>query len=209
MNYLVPLLVMVGFTGCGVDTASSGVPSSIDIVVEDVVTSDSNETNTTQDVVVSDTNDTTTTNTDTTTDEDREPIFESSGAVYDENACNSSWATAPILQDNNENDDRETSDDANGIAVMSYYTETGYVENSNVIVYYKTITGETGNLAFRKNGYFDNSQFRIEYDPVWITEPNNTIYVETPKLDNELKTCYKIIINSDDISNTEQKVYRY
>ena len=202
MKFLFGIFVLLNFIGCGVDTDSSGVPASIS-----VPTTDTNTTTTT-----TDTNTTTTTTTDTnttTTTDDKEPVFESDGAVYDENACKSSYSTAIPLQDDNENDDRESSDDVNGLAVMSYYTETGFTEGSNVIVYFKSVTGTAGSTAFRKNGYFDNSQFRIEYDPIWIDEPNNTIYVETPKLDNELKTCYKVIINSDDISNTEQKVYRY
>jgi len=202
MKFLISFLILLIFVGCGVDTNSSGQPSSV--TIETVPT----ETNTTQEITTIETNTTVITD-DTDSKEDQDPIFESDGAVYDENACKSSWSTANPLQDHNENDDRETSDDTNGLAVMSYYTETGYIDGSNVIVYFKQVSGTVGSTAFRKNGYFDNSQFRIEYDPIWKDEINNTIYVETPKLDNELKTCYKVIINSDDISNTEQKVYRY
>ena len=207
---------MVVFVGCGVETDSSGTPTSTtpvvvddnngtDIVDDNNVTDvvdDNNVTDIVDDdpVVVPDDGDT----------EDPESVFDTTGAVYDANACLNAYATASLLSDHNENDDDASSDDLNGIAVLSYYTETGNIEDSLVTVYYKKITGVAGDPAYRKNGYFDNSNFNIEYDLVWLTEPNNTIYVKTPKLDNELNSCYKIVLNSNIGSSlSETKVFRY
>ena len=218
MKYLFFLLVLFALAGCGVETDSSGTPTNV-IVVEDP-TEDPVEDPTedpiedpiedpTEDPVEDPTEDPVE---DPIEDPDTEKVsvFDSTGASYDENACNPSYATASLLKDHNENDDGITSDDLNGISVWSIYTETGNIENSLVTLYYKNITGETNDPDFRKNGYFDNSRFNIEYDLVWLTEPNNTIYVKTPKLDNDLESCLKIVLNSDDGSLlSEEKVFRY
>jgi hypothetical protein len=140
-----------------------------------------------------------------------DPLFDPDGAEVDLDACRSSYATAVPLQDSNEQNDREASDDANGLAIMSLYTETGNIEDSNIIVYYKTITNKSGlrEQAYRKNLYGDNARFRIEYDIVWVSEPNNVLYVEVPKLTAELKRCFKVTIDSEDGSSIiPTKVYR-
>ncbi|MEA2100102.1 MAG: hypothetical protein U9P72_08230, partial [Campylobacterota bacterium] len=114
MKFLFALFILLGLVACGVDTDSSGVPSDVPVTPDpdepepDEPDSDEPE----PDEPEPDKPDP-----DEPEPDDPEPIFESDGAVYDENACKSSWATAIPLQDHNENDDRESSDDANGIAV--------------------------------------------------------------------------------------------
>ena len=222
MKYLFCLFFLLSLSACGVETGSGTTAqgSSIDTTGGDSNTSTGGDSNAStggdsNSSTGGDSNTSTGGDSNTSTGGDsgtiEDPVFDIVDAVYDADACKSAYATAIPLQDHNENNDRETSDDVNGLAVMSFYTETGKIENSNVIVFYKTLASGSvvGDTAFRKNMYGDNSQFRIEYDLVWVTEPNNTLYVETPKLDNELKSCFRVTLNSGVGSSIlEQKVYR-
>lgn len=205
-------LLMLGLCSCGVTTSSSDVVVKTTEPVVDTPDPDVNTTVPDVNSTVPDINTTIPDNNDTVDQVIEDPVFDpSGGAEVDLDACKSSYATAVPLQDHNENDDRESSDDDNGLAVMSFYTETGIVENSNVIAFYKTITQKSllKETAFRENLYGDNSRFRVEYDLVWTSEPNNIIYIQVPKMERQLKSCFRMTINSQNgASIVPQKVYR-
>ena len=208
MKFVYFIFIMFNFIGCGVNTDSSGVPSSISDVKED--TNDTTQTedtnNTAQVIDNTDTNDTTQTE-DTT---EKDPIFESDGAIYDENACKITSSTV-VLSDHNQDNPIQTTDFENGISIYSQYYITGNIADSLVTLYYPVITAD---IAFKDDklasGYYNGAEITLVYDVAWKDEPNNTIYMEIPKLDNKLKTCYKVILNGDDIDlDLAQKVYRY
>ena len=215
MKFLWIITLIFVLLGCGVDTSSSqGIGTRTDINTS-TDTNTSIDTNTSTDTNTSvDTNTSTGTDGGTGTGTDTgtvvtDPIFDTSNlAEYDVNACRSIYATAIPLQDHNENDDRESDDDANGISVQSLYRETGSIVDSNVIVFYKKITAisAVGDVVNRKTIYGDNSNFIVSYDLLWLNEPNNTIYVQTPKNGKDLASCFRATLSSESV--IFEQVYR-
>jgi hypothetical protein len=64
-------------------------------------------------------------------------------------------------------------------------------------------------LYSRTNVYGDNSRFIVTYDKIWATQNNNMVYVKTPKLTNDLPSCFRLKLDSTDgASVTPVKVYR-
>ncbi len=210
MRYLVGIFFVLALASCGVITDSSKP-------LQDSgggIGTGGGSTGTTP---PTDTNGSGTTDTNTTSGSDTnvtaEALYDTSdGAELDPNACYSGYATAVPLQDSaDSNSQRETDDDLNGISLMSLYPQTFDPADSNVIAFYKTLPLGTvlQSATKRKNIYGDNSQFILVYDPTWVNTPENKVYIQTPKLQNKLPSCYRIVINSlDGSSVVPQKVYR-
>ena len=216
MNYVLSIFLSLYLLGCGVDTDSSGMPSSVPEVrvdtnttVPETNTTVPTETNTTETnttlPTVPETN--TTTPPETNTTEPTAPVFDTTDAERDNLACLGN-ASSPIPLQDNANSVREADDDRNGVSIRSSYPEELDELDSNVILYYNSIGGATLSTN-RSSVYGDSSQFTLSYDLVWVTLENNTFYVKTPKLTNELQSCFKVTLNSEDgTSITPQKVFR-
>lgn len=209
MKYFIVVFIVLTFYGCGVSTDSS---KTLQGSTNTDTGNNTGSTGTTTPVE---------TNTSGGTDGalpgsgiSQEPAFDTSdGAELDPNACRSAYATAVPLQDSADaNSQRETDDSLNGLSLMSLYTQTFVAADSNIIAFYKTLPLGTvlQDVTKKKNVYGANSQFILVYDPAWVSTPNNIVYVQTPKLTNELPGCYRIIL--DDLNGSAivpQKVYSY
>ncbi len=196
MKYLYTLLILLSLVSCGVETDSSGSlsysPSNPDDPSDPSDPSDPDDPDDPTDP----------------SDPVADPIFDVVDAEYDELACSSVHSTANPLQ-NNAGDERETSDSVNGMKILSLYDETTNDEDSNVVMYYNYLSSEVSLEDDRSNVYGDNSRFIVTYDLVWVTQSNNTVYVKTPKLTNELHSCFKIKLDSREGSSISSvKVYR-
>ena len=185
---------MLSFTACGVETDSSDR-------VQSFLPTDGNGS-----VISPDSNGSTTPG--TTPDIVKDPVFDIVDAKYDDECCSSANTSANPLQ-NNAGDERETFDTFNGMKILSLYNETTDDADSNVVMYYNNLLSGASVKDSRSNIYGDNSQFIVTYDLVWVTQLNNTVYVKTPKLTNELPSCFRMKLdNSDGNSITPVKVYR-
>jgi len=211
MRIFLTLFLIALISGCGVDVSSSSGSNNSQVKDSNtsVDTNVSTDNNTTDSNATVDSNETKDTNTTTS-----KLLYEASGdAQYDPNACYSGYATAVPLQDYNSNESpRESDDNANGISLMSLYTQTLNPDDSLVIAFYKKIpTGlSVGDATQRENVYGDNSQFVLMYDPLWKSLQDNVVYVQTPTLGDNLPKCYRITIE-DTATNliVPQQVYRY
>ena len=196
MKYLYALLILLSLVSCGVETDSSGSLSY----------SPSDPSDPTDPTDPSDPTDPT----DPTdpSDPETDPIFDIVDAEYDEHACSSAYSTASPLQ-NNAGDERETADNVNGMKILSLYDETTDDIDSNVVMYYNNLSSDISLKDVRSNVYGDNARFIVTYDLVWVTQSDNTVYVKTPKLTNELHSCFRVKLDSEDGSSISSvKVYR-
>lgn len=197
--------MLLSLSGCGVNTDSSRDAQSSGVGTGSTPINTGGSSNT-------DTNSSTGNSGSTGGTTGGEPMFDTSGgAEFDPNACKSAYATAVPLQDS-ANTDRETDDDANGISIMSLYRRTLIPADSNIIAFYKILPTGTvlQDVTKRKNLYGDNSQFIIMYDEAWVSTPDNTMYIQTPKMGNDLESCFRVKINSiDGTTIVPKKVYSY
>jgi hypothetical protein len=206
MKNIIFVLILLLLTNCGVATDSSGVPQDAPSSTLPETPDDGNETDPT------DPNDPTDPGDGNETAPIEDPVFDpTDGAVYDPNACKSSYAIDTPLEDDALSD-RETDDNVNGISLQSLLRVTLNKDDSNIILYYKKLSIDlvSTNPEDRENMYGLNAEYIVMYDLAWVQEPNNTLYAELPNSTNSaLKRCYKITLNSETGSEiTPIKVYR-
>ena len=111
---------------------------------------------------------------------------------YDPNACISTGYT--IIEDNSF-DPEGRYDYSNGIAVKSFYPMSFNPQLSLVKLYYKASDAVKDEGSW-KVFYDSTTTYYVSYTDSWLAYPDNTVYVKTPTGD-----CYKLVLNSDSISN--------
>jgi len=143
---------------------------------------------------------------DITTESITQTEFDTKDAILDENACVASNGYHVIKNSGFMPDKTEDSD--NGISLKSTYEYNTNEEFSEVELFYPDLnqTKEGENVVvFQDNSYY------FAFDKAWTNNENKTIYIRTPKTDeNGTYRCYKYVLNfrvSTDVKPT--KVFRY
>jgi len=131
-------------------------------------------------------------------------IFDKTDAILDERACLATDGYK-IIMDSSLTPDR-VSDDENGVSIKSEYEQNVSVEQTEVTLYYTDIEApKTFNYIIK---YEDNFSFSV--DEAILEQSNKTIYVRTPKDENDLYGCYRAELNTTVASDiTLVKVFRY
>jgi len=142
---------------------------------------------------------------DITTESITQTEFDTQDAILDENACIDNNGYHIIINSGFMPD--KTEDNDNGISLKSTYEYNTNEEFSEVQFFYPDLnqTKEGENVVvFGENYYF-------AFDKAWTNNENKTIYIKTPKADeNGTYSCYKYVLNfrvSTDVKPT--KVFRY
>jgi len=189
-----------------------GLVSSKKLEISVIEDTNSSETTTNNDTIednptdgITDTNDDNATS-EITDDESNTTTysFKNDNALYDLNACSNT--NFKIINHMPLDISAETKDETNGIMIKSFLIPNLTIKYSEVTLYYK----ENTQVVLSNYTDFTNSFFKLTYDKSWVSEENNTVYIKYyASSSDELETCARIILNSEDGSNlSSQKVYR-
>jgi hypothetical protein len=199
-NFLLPLLLLSSFYGCGVETDSSS--NSTTYITDGELDDNSSQT---QDSL---TDGTSSINPDGSINVDSGTIsnngFSTADALYDSSAClvNDTY----LAIDDSSFDPLSNVDVENGIEINSDYPYDSDVEETKVAIYYPRLTQPLINKSI--NVYSDTF-YRFGFDEAWVDNENQTIYIRTPRGDKNYNICYRYTLNSLVATTiTPTKVYR-
>lgn len=141
---------------------------------------------------------------DTTTESITQSIFDTTDALLDEQAC--SQTNDYNMLSHSALQVEKSEDRTNGIAIASEYPKGKTLDDSQVQIFYpmleSTLTSESV-IVFQDHYYF-------VFDKSWIKNSNRTVYIRTPKDENDLYSCYRFELNfSTSTSVNGTKVFRY
>ena len=139
-------------------------------------------------------------------------VFQKIDAILDEQACIEvdayNMLSDTSYETNTSYETAYTSDLENGITLNSKYSYNEDVEKSVIKIYY---TDLISTKTYEKTTvYLANNESYFSFDHAWLDNHNNTVYIRTPKDDNNLYGCYKAELSSTDSTQiTLTKVYRF
>ena len=137
--------------------------------------------------------------------------YDKKAAIVDANSCLAANGYK-VIMDRTYPPELETTyednkDDMNGILVKSEYDFSVNSSDTEIILYYKDLAVEKKNdsvVVFTDNNYY------FAFDEAWIENSEHTIYIRTPKNEDNLYGCYRAELNSTVASDIELvKVFRY
>ena len=139
---------------------------------------------------------------DTTKIEVVKNMFYSANAEFDEQAC----STNNSYNSFSNNDKTMMSDEANGLSLVSQYTDVADINDPTVTIYYPNLTSKLSNdvtVIFKEHYYF-------QFDKNWIYNEKKYIYIQTPQSEKVEAGCFRFELNSQITNKTEgTQVYRY
>ena len=142
---------------------------------------------------------------DITTESITQTDFDTKDAILDENACTAT-NNYHVLKNSGFMPDK-TEDSENGISLKSNYSFNKNNELSEVQLFYPDLnqTKENDDVIVLEGNII------FTFDKAWTKNENKTIYIQTPKEDENGKySCYKYVLNfrvPTDVKPT--KVFRY
>ncbi len=130
--------------------------------------------------------------------------FDSSYALLDEQACNTSDGYMKMGNDSSIN--AASVDELNGVRINSNYTLSEDLDMSQVNIFYKPLEGSITNSV----AVIFGDKYYFVYDEAWTQNTSRTIYVQTPKNEDGLHSCYRYELSSINTSEIKAtKVFRY
>lgn len=214
-------VVIVFLSACGVDTSSSTTQIEDNepiIVVEekqiedlDLIISNPIYVDTIDDGNISESNESNVTDEEVVEGipNDGTSIFDTVGALEDPYGCMIgnpvNGFTDKVLKDDSV-DAQTTTDSEYGIGANSRFPIKDILEETQITVYYQALKPARN----MKMVSIYESLYRIDIDTAWANNDVNTIYVRTPKDENDLYSCYKYDLNNIELAGTTigVKVYR-
>ena len=132
-------------------------------------------------------------------------IFNTTDATLDKQACRATNGYN-VLKHSNFTIEKAR-DATNGIDLMSEYGRGNSLEDSQVQIFYPNLEiakEDDSVVVFQDNYYF-------AFDKAWKNNTNKTIYIMTPKEQDDTYSCYKFELNFSVAPNNIQgtKVFRY
>ena len=197
-NFILVFFVIIGFTGCGVETDSSSK------TVNTTATEGNPDNNDTDDNTSSGSDINGTTNPPDITPTGSNSGFDTQDALFDKNACSLDTGYHAIADSSF--DPVSTADIENGVEINSAYPYTADLEATKVALFYPTFTKS---LIGQFVNVYATEYYRFAFDKAWLENGDNTIYVRPPKGKALYFGCYRFELNSLDAGTiTSTKVFR-
>lgn len=132
-------------------------------------------------------------------------MFDTQDAILDEQACKKT-DNFNLLETNNFTIG-ENKDTTNGIEITSNFERGEKIEDSLVKIYYPSLQSTKIDnddiVVFQDNYYFS-------FNKAYNNNPEKTVYIMTPKGENDTYSCYRFVLNFSVATNVKgTKVFRY
>jgi len=197
-NLILVFFLIIGFSGCGVETDSS--TKTTDTSGTGGSNPDSNST----DGNTGNSDDNGTTNSPDITPTGSNSGFDTQDALFDKNACTLE-GVYEIVSDSSF-DPLSTANIENGVEINSAYPYTADLEATKVALFYPPLTQS---LVGQFVNVYATQQYRFSFDKSWVDNDRKTIYIRPPKGNSLYYMCYRFELNSLDAGTiTSTKVFR-
>jgi len=133
-------------------------------------------------------------------------LFNTTNAELDDNACVSQYDYHQLKS--NAFVPEIVEDSKNGIGIKSSYGMGENLEDSEVILFYPSLSQKLSNdvtVVFQESG-----EYYFTFDKSWADNAEKTVYIRTPKDTQGLYSCYRYLLSSVHSSEIEAvKVFSY